>query len=113
METNTYIDMYLLPVYAGRLDEYRTQAEVFGEVAREHGALSYREFLADDLGDSLKVEDGLVLVSAVVEFRDRPHRDEVMGKVLDDPRVKELGERDQPGDMSRMSYGGFAPFVTA
>jgi uncharacterized protein YbaA (DUF1428 family) len=29
------------------------------------------------------------------------------------PLVKDLGEHDQPGDMSRMSYGGFAPLVTA
>ena len=37
---------------------YREQATSFGQIAKEHGALSYREFRSDDLGDNLKVEDG-------------------------------------------------------
>jgi uncharacterized protein YbaA (DUF1428 family) len=108
-----YVDLYLLPVPETNLDAYRPQALLFGTVAREHGALSYREFLADDLGEGLSAEDGEVLIAAVVEFESRAQRDAVMEKVLADPRVTALGQGDQLADMSRMRYGGFATFVRA
>jgi uncharacterized protein YbaA (DUF1428 family) len=111
--TAPYVDLYLLPVLRANLDAYREQAIAFGCIAREHGALSYREFLGDDPDDSLRQEDGVVLTAAVVEFASRRHRDEVMTTVMADPRVEAMIDVPQPADMSRMSYGGFAPFVTA
>jgi uncharacterized protein YbaA (DUF1428 family) len=112
MGTNVgYVDIYLLPVRAARLDDYKRQAETFGAVAKEIGALSYREFRADDLGESFTVGDGEVLTAAVVEFESRAHRDDVMGKVLADPRVVALAEGDEIADMSQMRYGGFETFV--
>ncbi len=48
----------------------------------------------------------------MAEFTSRAHRDQVMEKVLQDPRVVAL--LDEPlADMSRMRYGGFATFVEA
>ena len=110
-----YIDLYLLPVREDRLDDYRDQALAFGAVVREHGALSYREFRADDLGDgfSAAAGDGLLLTAAVVEFTSRAHRDEVMGKALADPRVGSVMQADGLADMSAMRYGGFETFVEA
>ena len=113
MTDQPYVDLYLLPVPTANLGAYEEQASVFGRVAREHGALSYREFLADDPGDNLPVEDGVVMTAAVVEFASRAHRDEVMGAVLADPRVEAMTGGADIADMSRMTYGGFAPFVTA
>ena len=107
-----YVDLYLLPVPATRLDEYRRQASAFGEVAREHGALAYREFRGDDLGERFPVAEGEVLTAAVAEFASREHRDEVMAKVLADPRLAAMTEGDQIADMSQMRYGGFATFVS-
>lgn len=109
----TYVDLYLLPVPEANLDAYRRQATVFGQVAREHGAMSYREFVGDHLGEWTDVEDGAAMTAAVAEFTSRAHRDEVMERVLADPRVKALMEGESPADMSRMRYGGFAPFVVA
>ena len=108
----TYVDLYLLPVPEENLDDYRGQATAFGQVAREHGALSYREFLADDPGERMTLEPGVRLTSAVVEFTSREHRDEVMAKVLADPRIDSIAAASDLADMSRMSYGGFAPLVT-
>ena len=113
MPSQPYVDLYLLPVPAANLDDYETQATVFGRVAREHGALSYREFLADDPGENFQVEDGVVMTAAVVEFTSRAHRDEVMEAVMADPRVDAMTGGEQIADMARMSYGGFAPFVAA
>jgi uncharacterized protein YbaA (DUF1428 family) len=115
MEDVRYVDIYLLPVPEARLDEYREQAALFGAVAREHGALSYREFRGDDLDERLGADlaAGTVLTSAFAEFRSRAHRDEVMAKVLEDPRVSAMMEGEALADMSRMRYGGFELLVSA
>lgn len=106
----SYIDLYLLPVPAANLDAYREQAAAFGRAARDHGALSYREWVNDDPGEGMGAEDGFVSTTAVAEFDSRAHRDEVMAKVMADPRVKEL-EGSDVTDMTAMRYGGFAPLV--
>ena len=106
-----YVDIYLLPVPEDKLEAYRRQATTFGTIAKEHGALSYREFRGDDLDDNLKVRDGELLTAAVAEFESRAHRDEVMDKVMKDPRVTELVDGEQIADMSQMRYGGFQSFV--
>jgi uncharacterized protein YbaA (DUF1428 family) len=111
--TDGYVDIYLLPIPERNVEAYRRQATLFGTVAREYGALSYREFRGDDLGDDLKPAEGDLLTAAVVDFRSREHRDEVMAKVMGDPRVTELVEAEQLADMNRMSYGGFQTFVNA
>ena len=111
MSAQGYIDLYLLPVREQSLDPYREQAAAFGTVTLEHGALSYREFRADDLGEGWTVPDGHVLAAGVVEFTSREHRDEVMGRVMADPRVTAMMEAEQLADMSQMRYGGFATFV--
>jgi uncharacterized protein YbaA (DUF1428 family) len=108
-----YVDIYLLPVPEENLDAYREQATAFGSVAREHGALSYREFRGDDLGESLQVEEGRRLTAAVVEFESRAHRDEVMDKVMKDSRVTAMVGQPELADMSQMRYGGFETFVEA
>ncbi len=111
--TDGYVDIYLLPIPERNVAAYQQQATLFGKVAREYGALSYREFRADDLGDSLKVADGDLLTAAVVDFKSRAHRDEVMAKVMTDARVEQLIDAEQLADMNRMSYGGFQTFVNA
>jgi uncharacterized protein YbaA (DUF1428 family) len=106
-----YVDIYLLPVPEENLDAYRDQANTFGRVAKEHGALSYREFLGDDLGEGLRSDEGQILTAAVVDFESRAHRDAVMAKVMEDPRVTEMTEGEDLADMSQMRYGGFRTFV--
>jgi uncharacterized protein YbaA (DUF1428 family) len=110
-----YVDIYLLPVPQYNIDAYREQAHVFGSVAKEHGALRYREFRADDLGEGFTAAtgEGNLLTAAVVDFESREHRDEVMGKVMKDPRVTEMADAEQLADMNQMRYGGFETFVEA
>jgi uncharacterized protein YbaA (DUF1428 family) len=106
-----YVDVYLLPVPERNLGAYELQAAAFGAVAREHGALSYRESRADDVGEGFAAGEGEVMTVAVAEFTSRAHRDEVLAKVMEDPRVQAMIAAEQPADMSRMVYGGFAPLV--
>jgi uncharacterized protein YbaA (DUF1428 family) len=35
-----YVDIYLLPVRADRLDEYREQAMTFGAIVKEYGGIA-------------------------------------------------------------------------
>ena len=44
-----YVDGFVLPLPISKLDEYRAQANLAGQVWREHGALEYREWIADDV----------------------------------------------------------------
>jgi len=58
-----YVDIYLLPVPKQDLEAYRREATTFGKVAKEHGALGYRELRGEDLGESLQIQDGEVLTA--------------------------------------------------
>jgi uncharacterized protein YbaA (DUF1428 family) len=53
------------------------------------------------------------MTAAVAEFDSRAHRDDVMDKVMKDPRVVAMteDEDDQIADMGAMRYGGFETFV--
>lgn len=108
-----YVDIYLLPIPERNVEAYKQQATLFGSIAREYGALRYREFRADDLGESMQVGTGDLLTAAVVDFKSREHRDEVMAKVMCDRRVEALIDAQPLADMNRMSYGGFRTFVSA
>jgi len=106
-----YVDVYLLPVPEDNMDAYVRQATAFGAIAKELGAISYREFRNDDPGEGMGAGDGEVMTTAIVEFESRGHRDDVMSKVMEDPRVKEQMKGDDPADMSKMRYGGFELLV--
>lgn len=111
-----YVDIYLLPVPKDKIDPYREQAQAFGAVAKEYGAIRYREFRADDLGEGFTkaTPEGNLLTAAVVDFDSREHRDEVMEKVMKDPRIDALHEPSEDiTDMNLMRYGGFETFVEA
>jgi uncharacterized protein YbaA (DUF1428 family) len=111
-----YVDLYLLPIREERVEEYREQASAFGAVVREKGALSYREFRADDLGEGFAASagPGQLLTAAVVEFESRAHRDTVMEQAMADPRIVAMSETDTGvADMAQMRYGGFETFVEA
>lgn len=60
----------------------------------------------------MDTDDGAVTTAAVEGYVDiYAHRDEVMAKVMKDPRVAELIDGEQIADMSQMRYGGFQTFV--
>ena len=117
-----YIDLFLLPVPKKNLTAYKKIATAFSKIIKEYGALSYHEFAGDDLYTgsatsfmhNIKVKKDEVLVSAVVEYRSRKHRDQVNKKLMSDPRVKNYAEQMKKKplhDPKRMLYGGFATIV--
>jgi uncharacterized protein YbaA (DUF1428 family) len=114
-----YVDLYILPIPKKHLAAYRRIANRFGKIIADHGALEYREFLGDDLKSKfiagfptkIKLKPGEVLISSVVEFRSKTHRDQVNKRSMEDPRMKRMMTEKPIFDMKRMLYGGFSTFV--
>lgn len=117
--TSNYSDLYLLPLPEKNLAAYKKLATKFGKMAREHGALSYREFIADDLNTeqalsfakAAKPKEGEVVIAAVVDFTSRKHRDQVMKKLFKDPRMEKMMQEPPLMNMKKMYYGGFKAIV--
>lgn len=116
----TYVDGFVLPVPNAEWEEYRKNAELGKTVWMEHGALSYVEAKADDVPDgeitsfplAVKKEQNETVVFSYVTYKSREHRDEVVKKVMDDPRLKANMDK-MPAYMKRLIYGGFQVFLEA
>jgi uncharacterized protein YbaA (DUF1428 family) len=111
-----YVDGFVLPIPKRNTAAYRRMAKLAGKVWREHGALEYRECVADDVKpgkhtsfpQSVKLKPGEVVWFSWIVFKSRKHRDRVNAKVMKDPRL--AGTMDPaklPFDGKRMIYGGF------
>lgn len=117
-----YVDGFVLPVPKKNLAAYRRMSRRAGKVWREHGALDYRECVAEDLpgksGAGFKRAVGAkrneTVVFAWIRYRSRKHRDRVNAKVMNDPRLASMmAGKPMPFDVARMLYGGFAGIVEA
>lgn len=115
-----YVDGFVLPLAKEKLEVYRKQAEGAGKIWMEHGALAFRECIAEDINaenlrsfpDLANAKEGEIVVFSYIVFKSREHRDEVNAKVMNDPRLKEFcDEKDPIFDCKRMAYGGFEVLV--
>jgi uncharacterized protein YbaA (DUF1428 family) len=115
-----YADGFVLPVPKNKVDDYRKMARKAGKVWREHGALEYRECVADDVKkgevtsfpQSVQLKRNETVVFAWIVYRSRAHRDQVNEKVMADPRLEKMMSSDaMPFDTSRMFWGGFEVIV--
>ncbi len=111
-----YVDGFVLPVPKKNLAAYRRIAQKAGKIWREHGALEYRECVADDVKpgkhtsfpQSVKLKAGEVVVFSWIVYKTRAHRDRVNAKVMKDPRLASMMDpKAMPFDGKRMIYGGF------
>ena len=117
-----YVDGFILPVPVKNLRDYRRTAQLAGKIWREHGALEYREFVADDVKvgkwtsfpRSVKLKRGETVVFSWIVYRSRDHRDRVNAKVMKDKRLaKMMDPKAMPFDGKRMIYGGFKVLIEA
>jgi uncharacterized protein YbaA (DUF1428 family) len=116
-----YVDGYVLPIPKKRLAEYRRLAQRAGKVWKEHGALEYRECVADDVKkgkvtsfpQSVKLKPGETVIFAYVVYKSRVQRDRVNAKVMKDPRLADMMNLEAlPFDAMRMFWGGFKTIVS-
>lgn len=117
-----YVDGFVVPVPKKNLKAYQALARKAGKVWREHGALEFREFVADDVKpgkwtsfpQSVKLKAGEVVVFSYITYKSRAQRDRVNAKVMKDPRLSEMMNGNaMPFDGKRMIFGGFKLMVTA
>ena len=115
-----YVDGFVVPVPKRKIDAYRRMARKAGKIWREHGALEFRECVADDVkrGEvtsfprSVSLKRGETVVFSWILFKSRAHRDRVNAKVMKDPRLaEEMDPKTMPFDGKRMIYGGFEVVV--
>jgi uncharacterized protein YbaA (DUF1428 family) len=111
-----YVDGFLVPVPKKKLKAYRSLAKTAGKVWRDHGALEFREWVADDVKvgkrtsfpRSVKLKPGETVVFSYIVYKSRAHRDRVNAKVMKDPRVANMmNAKAMPFDGKRMIFGGF------
>ncbi len=117
-----YVDGFVVPVPKKKLDAYRRMARTAGKVWREHGALEFKECVADDVKpgkvtsfpQSVKLKKNETVIFAYIVYKTRKHRDKVLAKVMADPRLKaSMDHKNMPFDGMRMFWGGFKVIVSA
>jgi uncharacterized protein YbaA (DUF1428 family) len=117
-----YVDGFVVPVPKKKLAAYKKMSELAAVVWREHGALDYKECVADDVKpgkltsfpQSVMLKRGEVVVFSWIGYKSRKHRDAVNKKVMSDPRLAEMMDpKKMPFDGKRMFWGGFKIFVDA
>lgn len=115
-----YVDGFVVPVPKKKLAAYRRMAQTAGKIWREHGALEYRECVAEDVKpgkltsfpQSVKLKPGETVVFAWIVYKSRAQRDRVNAKVMKDPRLTcMMNPKSMPFDGKRMFWGGFEVMV--
>ena len=115
-----YVDGFVLPVPKKNLAAYRRMATLAGKVWREHGALEYRECVADDVKpgkwtsfpQAVKLRPGEAVWFSYAVYKSRKQRDRVMAKVMKDKRLAGMMDpKKLPVDGRRMFWGGFKVMV--
>ena len=116
----SYVDGFVVPVPKKKLAAYRRMAQKAGKVWREHGALEYRECIADDVKwgkrtsfpRSVKQKSGETVFFSYIVYKSRKDRDRVLAKVMKDKRLAAMMDpKGMPFDATRMIYGGFKVLV--
>jgi uncharacterized protein YbaA (DUF1428 family) len=115
-----YIDGFIVPVPKKKVKDYVKMSKKAGKVWRQHGALDYKECLADDVKvgkwtsfpRSVKMTKSETVIFSYIVYKSRKHRDAVLKKVMSDPRLADMMDpKKMPFDAKRMIYGGFKTVV--
>lgn len=114
-----YVDGFVLSVPRDNIEAYRALAQMCGEIWLEYGALEVVECVADDVQtgeitsfpQSVKLEEGEVVVFAWIVYESREQRDRVNEQVMKDPRLADMSPASMPFDARRMFWGGFRTLV--
>jgi uncharacterized protein YbaA (DUF1428 family) len=116
-----YVDGFVVPVPKNKVEAYRRLAKKAGKVWRDHGALEFKECVADDVKmgkltsfpRSVKRKPNETVFFSYIVYKSRAHRDKVNAKVMKDKRFAGMDMKDMPFDGKRMIYGGFKVLVDA
>ena len=117
-----YVDGFIVAVPKKNLEAYRRLASKAGKVWREHGALDYREWVAEDVKvgkltsfpRAVKLKPNETVIFSWITYKSRAQRDKINAKVMTDKRLANMmSGKEMPFDGKRMIYGGFKSLVKA
>jgi uncharacterized protein YbaA (DUF1428 family) len=116
-----YVDGFIVPVPKKNIEAYKRLARKAGKVWRDHGALDFKECVADDVKKgkwtsfprSVKLKPNETLFFSYIVYKSRAHRDKVNAKAMKDKRLDGMDMKDMPFDGKRMIFGGFKVIVDA
>src|SRR6266496_6243292 len=106
-----YVDGFIVAVPRKNIAAYRKLSTTCGKVWREHGALDYREWVADDVKvgkltsfpRAVKLKPSETVVFSWITYKSRAQRDRVNAKVMADKRLAGMMEtKSLPFDAKRM-----------
>lgn len=115
-----YVDGFVVPVPKKKLDDYRKLSRKCGRIWKEHGALEYVECVAEDVKpgkltsfpQSVMLKRTETVVFSWITYKSRAHRDKVLAKVMEDPRMQKMMDpKGMPFDGKRLIWGGFTTIV--
>ena len=113
-----YVEGFVAAVPAANRDAYRKHAAEAAPLFKEFGVSRVVEAWGDDVPEgkvtdfrrAVKAKDDEVVVFGWWEYPDKATRDAANKKIMDDPRMKQMGA-EMPFDGMRMIYGGFKPLI--
>ncbi|WP_208351068.1 DUF1428 domain-containing protein [Pseudaestuariivita rosea] len=113
----SYYQGFLLAVPNQNKATYKKHAEACWPIFEEYGCLSCNENWGVDVPDgkvtsfpmAVQKKDDETVVFSWMEWPDKETCDTAWDKIMQDPRMQEMGE--MPFDGMRMMWGGFEPLV--
>ena len=118
----SYVDGFVVPVPKKKRAAYVAMARKACKVWREHGALDYRECVADDVSRAgaprfraaSSSKPGEVVVFSYIAYKSRKHRDQVISQGDEGQAARTMMDlKAMPFDGKRMFFGGFKSVVKA
>lgn len=114
----SYVDGFVLAVPAANKQAYIEHARNASPLMKEFGVQRMVECWGDDVPDgkvtdfrkAVKAENEEVVLFSWFEWPDKETRDAGVRKMMEDPRMKEMGST-MPFDGKRMIFGGFQPIL--
>ena len=112
----SYIEGFVAAVPRANKDAYRKHAAGASSMFHEFGATRQVETWGDDVPDgkvtdfkgAVKAKPDEIVVFSWLEYPDKATRDAANKKMMDDPKMKDMGA-NMPFDGMRMIWGGFQP----
>lgn len=113
-----YVDGFVVAVPAANKEAYLKLAATAAPLFKEFGATRIVECWGNDVPEgkltdfrgAVKAEADEVVVFSWIEYPSKAVRDAANEKMMNDPRMKALGEQ-MPFDGKRMIFGGFEPIL--
>jgi len=111
-----YVDGFVIPVPNKSMKAYLALSRKCAKVWKDHGAVDYKECVADDVKvgkwtsfpRSVKLKKGETVVFSYIVYKSRAARDKCNAAVMKDKRLADVFDaKKMPFDGKRLIFVGF------